>query len=165
LFLSPELEVRGVTPETDGYLRALLPPDLEGQPVPAGAYNVAAALLAHEAGIHPYPPVARVRMVGGLWLTFRAARIDTEVPAADRDIAVTIELTSPAERRMLYARSHGLTARETELLERLALGADTRTLAHELYLSEHTVQDHLKSIFEKTNARNRRTLLSRIAGQ
>jgi DNA-binding CsgD family transcriptional regulator len=165
LFLSPELEVRGQTPETDGYLRALLPPDVEGEPVPAGAYNVAAALLAHEAGIHPYPPVARARMVGGLWLTFRAARIDTEVPAAEREIAVTIELTSPAERRMLYARSHGLTARETELLERLALGADTRTLAHELYLSEHTVQDHLKSIFEKTNTRNRRTLLSRIAGQ
>jgi len=74
-------------------------------------------------------------------------------------------LTSPAERRTLYARSHGLTARETQLLELLSLGADTRTLAQDLYLSEHTVQDHLKSIFEKTNTRNRRTLLSRIAGQ
>jgi DNA-binding NarL/FixJ family response regulator len=51
------------------------------------------------------------------------------------------------------------------VLERLALGADTRTLANELYLSEHTVQDHLKSIFHKTNTRNRRTLLTRIAGQ
>jgi DNA-binding CsgD family transcriptional regulator len=165
LFLSPELEVRGQTPETDGYLRALLPPDADRQPVPAGAYNVAAALLAHEAGIHPHPPVARVRLVGGLWLTFRAARVDSSRPAAERDIAVTIELTSLAERRTLYARSHGLTGRETELLERLARGADTRTVARELYLSEHTVQDHLKSIFEKTNTRNRRTLLSRIAGQ
>ncbi|HEX6393288.1 MAG TPA: helix-turn-helix transcriptional regulator [Acidimicrobiales bacterium] len=165
LFLSPELEVRGQTPETDGYLRALLPPAVDRQPVPAGAYNVAAALLAHEAGIHPHPPVARVRLVGGLWLTFRAARVDSDVPAAERDVAVTIEVTSPAERRSLYSRSHGLTPRETELLERLALGADTRTLARELYLSEHTVQDHLKSIFEKTNTRNRRTLLSRVAGQ
>ena len=165
LFLSPELEVRGQTPETDGYLRALLPPEVDRQPVPAGAYNVAAALLAHEAGIHPHPPVARVRLVGGLWLTFRAARVDSKPQAAERDIAVTIEVTSPAERRSLYARSHGLTARETELLERLALGADTRSLARDLFLSEHTVQDHLKSIFEKTNTRNRRTLLSRLAGQ
>jgi DNA-binding CsgD family transcriptional regulator len=165
LFLSPELEVRGQTPETDGYLRALLPPEVDRQPVPAGAYNVAAALLAHEAGIHRHPPVARVRLVAGLWLTFRAARVDSDRPAAERDIAVTIELTSPAERRVLYARSHGLTARETEVLERLALGADTRTLARELFLSEHTVQDHLKSIFAKTNTRNRRTLLSRVAGQ
>ena len=165
LFLSSELEVRGQTPETDGYLRALLPPDFDRRPIPAGAYNVAAALLAHEAGIHPHPPVARARQAGGSWLTFRAARVESDRPIAERDIAVTIELTSPAERRALYARSHGLTARETELLEHLALGADTRTLAHELSLSEHTVQDHLKSIFEKANARNRRTLLSRIAGQ
>lgn len=165
LFLSPELEVHGQTPETDGYLRALLPPEVDRQPVPAGAYNVAAALLAHEAGIHPHPPVARARLVGGLWLTFRAARVESELPVTERNIAVTIELTSPAERRSLYARSHGLTARETELLERLALGADTRALARDLYLSEHTVQDHLKSIFEKTNTHNRRTLLSRVAGQ
>ena len=165
LFLSSELEVLGQTPETDGYLRALLPTSVDRRPVPAGAYNVAAALLAQEAGIHPYPPVARAHLAGGPWLTFRAARVESEVPAAERDIAVTIELTSPAERRTLYARSHGLTARETELLERLSLGADTRTLAHGLYLSEHTVQDHLKSIFEKTNTRNRRTLLSRISGQ
>jgi DNA-binding NarL/FixJ family response regulator len=165
LFLSPELEVRGQTQETDGYLRALLPPDFDRQPVPAGAYNVAAALLAYEAGIHPHLPVARVRLVGGVWLTFRAARVDTDTFEAERDIAVTIELASPAERRRLYARCHGLSPRETELLEGLALGADSRTLARELYLSEHTVQDHLKSIFEKTNTHNRRTLLTRIAGQ
>ena len=165
LFLSPELKVLGQTPETDGYLRALLPTDVDRQPVPAGAYNVAAALLAQEGGIYPHPPVARAQLAGGQWLTFRAARVESDVPAGERDIAVTIELTSPAERRMLYARSHGLTARETELLDRLSLGADTRTLARELYLSEHTVQDHLKSIFEKTNTRNRRTLLSRISGQ
>jgi DNA-binding CsgD family transcriptional regulator len=165
LFLTPELEVLGQTPETDSYLRALLPPEVDSQPVPAGAYNVAAALLAHEVGIHRHPPVARVRLVGGLWLTFRAAWVDSDRSATARNIAVTIELTSPAERRSLYARSHGLTTRETELLERLALGADTRTLARDLYLSEHTVQDHLKSIFEKTNTHNRRTLLSRVAGQ
>lgn len=165
LFLSPQLDVRGQTPETDEYLRALLPPEVDRQPVPAGAYNVAAALLAHEAGIHPHLPVARVRLVGGLWLTFRAARVDSDRPAGERDIAVTIELTSLAERRRLYARSHGLTPRESDVLELLARGADTRTLAGELYLSEHTVQDHLKSIFEKTGTRNRRTLISRISGQ
>jgi DNA-binding CsgD family transcriptional regulator len=103
--------------------------------------------------------------VGGVWLTFRAARVETKLPEGERDIAVTIELASPAERRTLYARSHGLSARETELLERLALGADSHTLARDVFLSEHTVQDHLKSIFAKTNTRNRRTLISRIAGQ
>ncbi len=46
----------------------------------------------------------------------------------------------------------------------LATGADTRTLARQMQLSELTVQDHLKSIFDKTGARDRITLLSRALG-
>jgi DNA-binding CsgD family transcriptional regulator len=33
-----------------------------------------------------------------------------------------------------------------------------------MFLSAHTVQDHLKSIFAKTSTHNRRTLLSRALG-
>jgi DNA-binding NarL/FixJ family response regulator len=164
LFLSPELAVLGQTPDTDAYLRALLPTEHDRQPVPAGAYNVTAALLASEAGVFDHPPVARVRLAGGTWLTFRAARVESTRPAADQDIAVSIELTSPAERRSLYARSHGLTTREVQVVDLLAEGADTRSIAAALFVSEHTVQDHLKSIFAKTGTRNRRTLLARLAG-
>jgi DNA-binding NarL/FixJ family response regulator len=46
----------------------------------------------------------------------------------------------------------------------LATGSDTRTMARQLSLSELTVQDHLKSIFAKTGARDRVTLLSRALG-
>ena len=101
----------------------------------------------------------------GVWVTLRAARVDGAGPPAEQDIAVTIEPTSPAERRSLFARSHALSPRETELLDQLARGGDTRSIAEALFVSEHTVQDHLKSIFAKTGARNRRTLLSRIAGR
>ena len=111
LFLSPALEVLAQTPETDAYLRTLLPPDADQRPIPAGAYNVAAQLLAVEAGVvEPPGPRARVRLVGGVWLTFRAAGVDSSAPVAERDIAVTIEPTTPAERRMLYARSHAPAA-------------------------------------------------------
>jgi DNA-binding CsgD family transcriptional regulator len=54
-----------------------------------------------------------------------------------------------------------MSARESGLLHHLASGGDTRELARQMFVSEHTVQDHLKSIFAKTAARNRRTLLSR----
>jgi DNA-binding CsgD family transcriptional regulator len=33
-----------------------------------------------------------------------------------------------------------------------------------MFVSDHTVQDHLKSIFTKTSAHSRRTLLSRALG-
>ena len=165
LVLSSHLEVRAQTPDTERYLRALIPPDGDGRPIPAGAYNVAAQLLAVEAGVDHHQPSARVHLTGGGWMTLRAARVRAPRPTDEEDIAVTIEPTSPAERLTLFARSHALSPRETELLERLAQGVDTRTLAQDLFVSEHTVQDHLKAIFAKTGARNRRTLLSRVSGR
>ncbi len=164
LVLSPELEVKAQTPETDRYLRNLVPPDGDRRPVPAGAYNVAAQLLAVEARIDDHLPMSRVHLGGGVWLTLRAARVDAEGPSTDHDIGVTIEPTSPSERRSVFALSHALSPRESELLYLLAQGADTRTIAQGLFVSQHTVQDHLKSIFAKTGAHNRRTLLTRLAG-
>jgi DNA-binding CsgD family transcriptional regulator len=85
-------------------------------------------------------------------------------PPSDRDIAVTLEDSSLAERAGLFAVAHGLTSRETELLNHLIQGVDTHELARLMFLSQHTVQDHLKSIFAKTSAHNRRTLLARVLG-
>lgn len=164
LLMSAELDVLAQTPETHDYLRVLVPPEEDRSPVPANAYNVAAQLLALEAGVDGHPPVARVHLSGGRWLTLRAARIEAARPPRDRDIAVTIEDSSPSERASLFARAHGLSPREGELLTYLVAGSDTRDLARLMLVSEHTVQDHLKSIFAKTSVHSRRTLLSRALG-
>jgi DNA-binding CsgD family transcriptional regulator len=158
LMLSADLDVRGQTPDTERYLRALVPPDGDRPPVPAAAYNVGAQLLAREHGVDDHLPVARVHLGHGDWATLRAARLDDGV-------AVSIEMSSPTERLGLYSRSVGLTAREGELLDLLAAGADTRTVARRMFLSEHTVQDHLKSIFAKTGTSSRRELLTRATGR
>ena len=100
-----------------------------------------------------------------MWLTFRAARVESDRPDADQDIAVSIEPCSPAERLDLFARTNALTQRETELLDLLVAGADTKAVAEALFMSQHTVQDHLKSIFSKTGARTRRILVGRVAGR
>jgi DNA-binding NarL/FixJ family response regulator len=166
LLLSPMLEVRAQTPQTQRYLRVLVPPEAEDQaPVPAGAYNVAAQLLAAEAGVDDNPPVARVHLSGGRWLTLRAARMQDagQVPE-DRDIAVSIEPATAGDRVSVFARACGLSPRETELLHHLAGGAGTRDVARQMFVSENTVQDHLKSIFDKSAARSRRALLARALG-
>jgi DNA-binding CsgD family transcriptional regulator len=164
LVLSPSLEVRAQTPETDAYLRLLVPPDADREPIPAGAYNVAAQLLAVEAGIDDHPPTAGVHLSAGVWLTLRAARMGTASRSAEQDIAVTIETTAPAERMAIFARAYALSARESELLRYLTTGSDTRRIAQRMFLSENTVQDHLKSIFAKTGTSNRRILLARAVG-
>jgi DNA-binding CsgD family transcriptional regulator len=164
LLLSPDLTIRAQTPETHDYLRRMLPPPPERSPIPAAAYNVAAQLLATEAGIDDHPPSASVHLAHGVWITLRAARIGDGRPADRSDIAVTIEYASPAERLDIFGRAFALSAREAELLGVLAGGVDTRQAGSRLHLSQHTVQDHLKSIFAKTATRSRRELLARAAG-
>ncbi|MEV6638222.1 helix-turn-helix transcriptional regulator [Actinoplanes sp. NPDC051470] len=162
LLLDAGLRVIGQTPQTHDYLHRLLPgttPD----PVPAAAYNVAAQLLAAEAGATTNPPLARMHLTGGRWLTMRAARLGPP-SGSDAQIAVTVEDSSVPDRTAVFARACGLAARETELLHYVTTGADTRTIAAQMFLSENTVQDHLKSIFDKTGTRSRRALLSRAAG-
>jgi DNA-binding CsgD family transcriptional regulator len=164
LLLSPQLQVLGQTPDTHDYLRTLLPPAQNRQPIPASAYNVAAQLLALQAGVDSHPATARVHLSNGVWVTLRAARIDGPGVAQPQNIAVSIEESSPAERLDMFARTFGLSERETQLLEHLATGSDTKALASQLFLSQHTVQDHLKSIFAKTKTRSRPGLLSRALG-
>jgi DNA-binding CsgD family transcriptional regulator len=164
LILGPDLDVRAQTPEVEGHLRALLPSGPDRAPVPAAAYNVGAQLLAVEAGVDDHPPMARMYAGGGTWLTLRAARIGARGPAGEGEVAVAIERSTPAERRGVFVRACGLSGREAELVAHLAAGADTRRVAAQMFLSEHTVQDHLKSIFAKTGTRNRRALLARVVG-
>jgi DNA-binding CsgD family transcriptional regulator len=157
LLLSPRLEVRGQTTETPEYLRTLLPPAPGAPPVPAVAYNVAAQLLAVEAGVDTHAPVARVHLTEGRWLTVRADRLESF-------IAVTLETAAPSERSDLFARAFGLSPRESELLAHLAAGRDTKEIAARMFVSEYTIQDHLKAISAKSGVHTRRTLIGLVTG-
>ena len=163
VLLDDELAIGARTAAADGWLQLLLPVPEGRAPIPASVYNVAAQLIAAEQGIDASRPLARVHLADGLWVTLRAARLATD-RGEPGSIAVTIEEASPADRLDIFGRAYALTERETELLGHLARGADTRETAEAMFLSDHTVQDHLKSIFAKTADHSRRSLLSRALG-
>lgn len=163
LTLDDDLRIISRTAASQSWLDMLLPPRPDERGIPASVYNVAAQLLAVETGVDQHPASARVHLADGFWLTLRAARLAPEEPVPPA-VVVTIEEASAAERLELFARAFGLTAREDEVLGRLATGDDTRAMARQMVLSEHTVQDHLKSIFAKVGARDRITVLSRALG-
>jgi len=48
-----------------------------------------------------------------------------------------------------------LSAREKEILQKVAYGATTKEVAHDLGISPHTVKTHLERIFEKLGANDR----------
>jgi DNA-binding CsgD family transcriptional regulator len=157
------LRVESQTPASEEWLRLLLPPVAGENVVPAAAYNVAAQLIANEAKVDTNHPMTRVHLSDGVWVTLRAARLTSSNPGGS--IAVTIEESTAVERIEVFARAFGLSRRETELLGLLPNAVDGRDLARRLYISEYTVRDHLKSIFAKTGAPNRQTLLARAAGR
>jgi DNA-binding CsgD family transcriptional regulator len=75
LLLSGSLDLLDQTPRTDAHLRLLLPTSPGAAPVPAAAFNVAAQLLAVEAGVDNGLPTARAHLAGPEWISLRAARL------------------------------------------------------------------------------------------
>jgi len=151
------------TTSSDRYLAALLPAEADRGVIPAAVFNVAAQLRAVEAGIDVRPARARVYVPGASWMTMLAGRTMTS-ESTSGSIAVTIEPTSAADRTQLYGCAAGLTVRETDVLNAAVTGHDTRHIAQFLTISEHTVQDHLKAIFAKTDTTSRRQLVARATG-
>ena len=162
--LDDGLHILSQTPASQRWLQMLLPSHADQPPVPASVYNAAGQLLAIEQGIDSHPATARVHLADGFWVTLRAARLTNSEPDQKDAIAVTMEETSPVDRLEIFTRAFGLSARESELMSFLARGSDTRDAANQMFVTEHTIQDHLKSIFAKTDSHNRRTLLSRAVG-
>jgi DNA-binding NarL/FixJ family response regulator len=50
---------------------------------------------------------------------------------------------------------HGLTPREQQVLELVAVGAANKRIASTLGMTEHTVKFHLASVFRKLEVANR----------
>jgi DNA-binding CsgD family transcriptional regulator len=157
IVLDPELRVRTQTEAAAAALFQLNPPDDPIPPIPAAAYNIAAALLAEEHGMAIGHCQSRIHLGGSRWVTVKASRLG-------HDVAVSIEPSTSEERIDLYARACGLSERESEILTLLSQGFDTREIAERIVVSHHTATDHVKAILAKTGARTRQVALARALG-
>jgi DNA-binding CsgD family transcriptional regulator len=75
---------------------------------------------------------------------------------------LTLAPVSPAERSSLLLAAYGLTVAQRRVANLVLQGRTTSQIVIELHISAHTVQDHLKAVFDKTGVRSRRDLVNAL---
>jgi len=104
-----------------------------------------------KAGIaHPVPfLVVRTQPMSGPAGLFIGVRIDRAEPPNS--------LTGPAER-------FHISPRELQVLALLLDGAKLEEIGRKLHITSSTIQNHIKSMIDKTESRNRTELIARVLG-
>jgi DNA-binding CsgD family transcriptional regulator len=79
-------------------------------------------------------------------------------------VAVFLRARATASVEGLAGRISSLTPRQREVAGLAVQGLSNLQIAQRLSLSEHTVKDHLKDIFEKLSVRSRGALVAKVLG-
>ena len=122
---------------------------------------VAARARTLRAGQDPLELAARSRVQtkSGRWLLLYGTSLSG---ATEGRTAVIIQPAAPHDVAPLVALAYGLSERECQITRLCMKGQATKQIAQTLGVSPYTVQDHLKSIFDKTGARSRGELVGQI---
>jgi DNA-binding CsgD family transcriptional regulator len=159
--LADDWNVESTTPGVEHWLQELPDGDWDAGELPSSVLAVAARAL--RTAEHPDEPgevaVSRVLSRAGTWVVLHGAAL---VSRGDRRVAVIVEPAHPARIAPLLMSAYGLTEREQDVTRLVLQGNSTVEIAERLVVSTHTVQQHLKSVFDKTGVRSRRDLVGKV---
>jgi DNA-binding CsgD family transcriptional regulator len=162
VILSEDWSVESLTPGVERWLSELPDGDWEAHgKLPPSILAVAGRAL--RSAEHEDAPgevaLARVLSRGGRWMVLHGASL---VADGARRVAVIVEPAHPARISPLLMAAYGLTEREQDVTRLVLRGNSTAEIAERLFISPHTVQQHLKSVFEKTGVSSRRDLVGKV---
>jgi DNA-binding CsgD family transcriptional regulator len=158
VLLAPDGAVAGMNQAARQWLVALGgQPDGSDLPVEISAL---ATRLRHLDLSQPALPRLQVRTTSGSWAMVHASWLSS--PSADSAIAVIVEAAAAADVAPMIMAAYGLTDRERTITALVCQGLTTRSIVAELHLTADTVQDHLKSVFDKTGVHSRGELVATI---
>ncbi|HEY1238451.1 MAG TPA: helix-turn-helix transcriptional regulator [Solirubrobacterales bacterium] len=103
----------------------------------------------------------RLRTATGRWVICHASCMSTPGGGVG-NTALVIEPAKGSEIAPIIVEAYELSAREREITVLIARGIGTAEIAERLFLSAHTVRDHVKAIFEKVGVSSRGELVARL---
>lgn len=140
------------------WLAQLPADDADGLDLPAAVLSAVSQARALDA-MRPGSGVATgcLRTATGRWLRLHAACL---TPAQGDGVgagqtAIVLEPAGPAELSPLVLDLHSLTGRERQITQLLLRGLTTGEIARSLFISRHTLSDHMKAIFAKLGVSSR----------
>lgn len=136
-------------------------PPLWGLRVPLEMGALLARTRAVAQGTESGATRLRLRSRSGQWLVIHASAL-RDAAGAVISVAVVIEPARAAEVAPIIVAAYELTPREQQVTELIARGIGTVDIAAELYLSAHTVRDHIKAVFEKVGVGSRGELVAQV---
>lgn len=110
-------------------------------------------------------PEGRIRTSAGNWLRLHAASLTPASQNGAGQTAVMLEPATPADLSALILDLHDLTNREREITKLLLRGLSTADIAQMVFISRHTLSDHMKAIFAKLEVSSRPELTALLLGQ
>jgi DNA-binding CsgD family transcriptional regulator len=161
LVLHDDWSIESMTPGVERWLEDLPDGDFDAGRLPTAVLAVAGRALRTAERPDEAGEVAVSRVLGrsGTWVVLHGASL---ISSDARRVAVIVEPAHPARISSLLMSVYGLTEREKELTRLVLQGYSTSEVATALFVSPHTVQQHLKSIFDKTGVRSRRDLVGKV---
>ena len=160
VLLTHDFSPVAVTAEAEHLLSRITDGRSAGLPLPVAVYSVALALRTATGDVTSAPPSTRVRTAEGSWVALHASYLHSG--DSQPQIAVVVEPVGTRATLDMLLAAYGLSAREMQVARLVVRGASTRTIVATLRISQHTVQDHLKSVFSKIGVRSRRELVGKL---
>jgi DNA-binding NarL/FixJ family response regulator len=155
--LSRTGELELITPPAQELLAALRTPALAAREETVPTAVAALAAHARRAARDGRAQPEVVALPSGLgWITLHAS-----LPGDGR-VAIVLERSASERATALRLETYGVTEREREVAVLLAQGRTNPEIAQALVVSPYTVQDHVKSLFEKTGVGSRQELVARV---
>lgn len=153
LILAPNGQVQSTTPTAESWLNVLQEADasLEHH-LPTVIWSAIAELRAG----------GRLSAIGSVWAPTPKGQVRIEASPVGNDGTVAVVLVPPGPPALPAIPARwGLTRQERQVVEQVVRGLSNRQVARTLVITEHTVESHLRHVYEKLNVHSRSQLLAR----